>query len=160
MLAGVAAKRCHAPNFAEKTFVNSYKASKFAKAFSLEVSCSTVYKPKAPLSVSITKPPLPPFMWSSRVSVLEMYSWCALKPEAVQKLHKHAHLLSMLKNTMHSCYGSPNVQGCVGQEEWLVFQHATTVLTCTQSAFSGFTPFWLLLGSVLTRNYKPSGTKV
>ena len=36
MLAGVAAKRCHAPNFAEKTFVNSYKTSKFTKAFSLE----------------------------------------------------------------------------------------------------------------------------
>ena len=32
---GVAAKRHHAPSFAEKAFVNGYKASKFAKVFSL-----------------------------------------------------------------------------------------------------------------------------
>ena len=31
-----AAKRCHPPNFMEKTFVNSHKTLKFAKVFSLE----------------------------------------------------------------------------------------------------------------------------
>ena len=30
------AKGCHAPNFAEKTFVCSHKTAKFAKVFSLE----------------------------------------------------------------------------------------------------------------------------
>jgi len=29
-------KECHVPNFAEKTFANSYKTAKFAKVFSLK----------------------------------------------------------------------------------------------------------------------------
>ena len=36
LLTGVAAKKATPPNFSEKSFVNSYKTSKFAKVFSLE----------------------------------------------------------------------------------------------------------------------------